>query len=404
MRTMARALAKELFGAKYESVGKSLLAAGLVFAAVSAAEVSLGIAPAILRLISAVFPVGILVQLLTGRRHRETVQGMLLLPADRRGFVFAYVGVLSAHVLVTKTLPLWALLFGVGTWRPGEVAAALAGGLAACAVTAAGYGLWRTGHLLLPILWAAGLLAMLLAAGEGVAALAAAGSAGAAAGYLWFADAYVFCPMDGGGRPVRHTGCAGSVWGYLIRDLLANKNYLVNTVGLGGFAAFLPLLLERFQGFDPFPMGLALLCLNTPLCTLLSGDPDLAQALRVLPGQGRRFCRGYCGFLSVVHGAVAVLYLVSWQVCCGGRFLAHGGMALLFAVQSAVLSVCLEWKYPLRGWKTESDLWHHPRKYLVPLLLLLLAGLVTAWPPGLWGWAALLGVQCGLLGRAAGRE
>ena len=40
----------------------------------------------------------------------------------------------------------------------------------------------------------------------------------------------------------------------------------------------------------------------------------------------------------------------------------------------AVLSVMLEWFFPVRGWKIESDLWHHPRKYVVPGIMLMLAG------------------------------
>ena len=54
--------------------------------------------------------------------------------------------------------------------------------------------------------------------------------------------------------------------------------------------------------------------------------------------------------------------------------------AVLFAMQSAVCSVLLEWFYPVRGWKIESDLWHHPRKYIVPAVMLLLAGAVGTLP------------------------
>ena len=70
---------------------------------------------------------------------------------------------------------------------------------------------------------------------------------------------------------------------------MANKSYLINTVGLCAIACFLPLLFGEFQGLNMFPIGLAILCLNTPICTLLSCDPDLEQAIRMLPGQAGRF-------------------------------------------------------------------------------------------------------------------
>lgn len=390
MKTMMRALAKQLFGPRYERAGKSLLAAGILFAALQGADLSLPISPRILCLTSAGFPAGVMAQLLAGRGHRETVEGLLVAPFARRPFIFAYVSVLSAHALVTKTLPLWAILFAAAPWRPGEVAGALLWGGTACAVTAAGYGLRRQGHRLLPLLWAGGLLTVLLVGQGPVVLAAAAGSLGAAGLCLASADAYAFCPISPAGKPTRHPGHPGSVFVYLGRYLLANRNYLVNTAGLCVLAVLLPQFFGGWEGLDRFPMGLALLCLNTPLCTLLSGDPDLADALRVLPGGGGRFCRGYCGFLFAVNGGVAALYLVSWQVLCGGSLPAQGGMVLLFALQSAILSVLLEWKHPLRGWKTESDLWHHPRKYVVPLTMLLLAMLPGIWPPLLWCWSVLL--------------
>ena len=71
--------------------------------------------------------------------------------------------------------------------------------------------------------------------------------------------------------------------------------------------------------------------------------------------------------------------------------------AILLAVQSAILSVVLEWVRPIRNWKTESDLWHHPRKYLVPLVMLLLAAFVGTWTITIWILSAVLLVECCVL-------
>ena len=112
-----------------------------------------------------------------------------------------------------------------------------------------------------------------------------------------------------------------------------------------------------------------MLCLNTPLCTLLSGSPDLEQSIRALPGQQKRFCLPYCLFLSAVNCSILSVYLCAWQIINGGIHITDAGCALLFAILNALLSVLLEWFFPIRNWKTESGLWHHPRKYIVPLLL-----------------------------------
>lgn len=55
MKTI-KALSKQLFGAKYESAGKSLLAAVILFFAVYAVELRLMIAPFILYLTSTFLP------------------------------------------------------------------------------------------------------------------------------------------------------------------------------------------------------------------------------------------------------------------------------------------------------------------------------------------------------------
>lgn len=397
MMKIVKALSKQFFGAKYESAGKSLLAAVILFVSIDTAEFQIEIAPFILYLTSTCFTAGVMWQMLTGKRHIETMQGMFMLPFDNRSFVFSYVSVLGAHILITKTLPIWALFFAAASWSAWEIMLAIFCGCMACMVTAAGYRMSRKGHIVLPILWAAGILTEILLVRQWAAVLAAAiVNLLAAVLYLTFADAYDFYSAAVSKKAVRHTGHTGSVFAYLTRYLMANKSYLINTVGLCAIACFLPLLFGEFQGLNMFPIGLALLCLNTPICTLLSCDPDLEQAIRVLPGQAGRFCRRYCLFIFVVNVFVAGIYLCSWQVIHGGIGLTHVGTVLLFALQSAILSVILEWKHPIRGWKTESDLWHHPRKYLVPLGMLLMATFVGTYMPILWVWFIALLIECGV--------
>ena len=398
MKNTIKALSKQFFGAKYESARKSLLAAVILFIAVYAAEFRVEIAPFILYLTSTFFTAGIMWQMLTGRRHMEIMQGMFMLPFDNRSFVFSYVLVLGAHTLITKTLLIWALFFVVASWSAGEITLAVLCGCMACAVTAAGYRMCRKGLAVLPILWAAGILAVIVLVRQWAAVLAVSmTSLAVAALYLAFADAYDFYSAAVAKRTVRHKGRVGSVFVYLTRYLMANKSYLINTVGLCAIACFLPLLFGEFQGLNMFPIGLAILCLNTPICTLLSCDPDLEQAIRMLPGQAGRFCRKYCLFIFAVNSIVASIYLCSWQIVNGGLNFVHVGTLLIFALQSAILSVILEWKHPIHDWKTESDLWHHPRKYLVPLIMLLVAAFVGTWTLALWICAAVLLMECCVL-------
>ena len=146
MRNTIEAFSKQFFGAKYEGARKSLLAAVILFIAVHATGFQVAIAPFVLYLTSTFFPAGVMWQALTGRRHMETMQGMFMLPFDNHGFVFAYVLVLGAHTLITKTLPVWALFFAVASWSAEEIAIAVLCGCMACAATAAGYRMCRKSH------------------------------------------------------------------------------------------------------------------------------------------------------------------------------------------------------------------------------------------------------------------
>ncbi len=69
-------------------------------------------------------------------------------------------------------------------------------------------------------------------------------------------------------------------------------------------------------------------------------------------------------------------------------------VASLIDLQSALLSVLLEWLHPLRNWKIENDLWHHPRKYIVPFIMMLIAGLIGMWPAGIWVLLCVVLAEC----------
>lgn len=191
-------------------------------------------------------------------------------------------------------------------------------------------------------------------------------------------DAYSFYLSDSRNQQAVKSSGHGFVWRYLFRYLMSHKNYLVNTVVMWGVGCVLPVFLGQMDGLSVMPIGFAILSLNTPICILLSCDPALEQAVRFLPGQKRLFCIPYCLFIFLCNMTADVIFLCSWQIQIGGVSGAMVLTAVFFALQSAVGSVMLEWFCPIRGWKIENDLWHHPRKYIVPAAMLLIAGLLMS--------------------------
>lgn len=76
-----------------------------------------------------------------------------------------------------------------------------------------------------------------------------------------------------------------------------------------------------------------------------------------------------------VAAAPSVLWLTAGVFTAGAM-----RQALCSRRSAAIAQGLLEWGFPLRGWKLEADLWHHPRKYAVPLVLLAAAALLGAQP------------------------
>lgn len=379
-------LLKQLFGAKYEGIVKSLIACLILFLAAHTAGINMAIAPSIIFLTATAFSAGAMWQALHSSGNADRMAGLFMLPFTNREMTFSFVLAFAGYTLITIAFPVLALFFAVHEWSILQIAVALLCACNGCFMAAAWYTMTKKRKLMpFVVLWCVGmLLAIFFVQKVTIFALVVLASLFLSLLRLLTADAYAFYHPASAKLLTRRTKGTGSVLLYLLRYLVTNKNYLMNTAGLCVVGGILPMILGQFEGLNVMPLGFAILCLNTPICILLSCDPGLEQAVRVLPGQAGRFCIRYSFFIFSVNMAVSSVYLAVWQIKHGGV----GGMdimaAVLIALQSAFLSVLLEWFHPIRNWKIESDLWHHPRKYAVPLIMLLIAGLIGMWPVGIW--------------------
>ena len=392
MKMTGKAFSRKLFGAKYERLPRTLLVDLIVFWGLYIAGFRVQVAPSVRILMISAFTAGVMWQALSSKDTAAELRHMLMLPYDRREFVFSYVAALGAYAVLTKAGLLLAVLLAVSAWEPMEVLGMTVCMIHAVLMAAAVYSLRK--YWFGAGLWAAVMAAVILLFGSKpwlVPLLLVNGLF--AALVLGRAEGYDFYQWESGKSHVIKQRKNASLWRYFFRYLGCHKNYLLNTVVMWCVAVVLPNFLGEIAGLSVMPVGFAVLSLNTPVCILLSCDHDLEQAVRFLPGQKKAFCIPYCLFLFLCNMAADVIFLCSWQIQRGGvtAFMATG--AVFFALQSAVLSVLLEWFYPIRGWKIESDLWHHPRKYVVPAVMLLLAGAVSARPALLPGLLCLLAVE-----------
>ena len=396
MKMTGKAFAKKLFGAKYERLPRTLFMDMIVFWGLYIAGFQVQIASFVRILMISAFTAGVMWQALSSKDNAVELTAMLMLPHQRREFVFSYVGMLGAYTVLTKTGLLFAVLLAVSAWKPVELVGMILCMIHAVLMAAAVYSVrkyWYVGGL-----WAAVIVAAILLLGSRTWFYLLIHVNGLfAVLILWRTDEYVFYQKESKKSHAVRQRKRASLWRYFFRYLSCHKNYLLNTAVMWCVALVLPCFLKEMAGLSVIPVGFAILSLNTPICILLSCDPDLEQAVRFLPRQKQRFCIPYCLFIFLCNMAADVIFLLSWQIQNSGITVLMIAGAVFFALQSAVLSMLLEWFYPIRGWKIESDLWHHPRKYVVPVAMLLLAGAASAWLVLLYVLLVLLAVEIAIL-------
>ncbi len=373
MKMISKAFGKNLFGADYEKLTKSVCIWPIVFLGLRMAGLKVQIAPFMGYLMISAFTAGVMWQALSSKNGAGSMQNMFMLPLGRQEFVFSYTAMLGVYTVFTKTAALMSVLFAVSAWNLREILIAILCAVHAVFMTAAVFSVrkyWYAGCF-----WAAAVTVTILFLGKKawfVPFLIANGILSVM--ILRNADGYSFYLQEGKNGYAVKGHKHHSVWRYLLRYLMCHKNYLANTAIMWGMACVLPLFFKQTEGLSGVPIGFAMLSFNTPLSILLSCAPALEQAVRLLPDQKRAFCIPYCLFLFTCNLTANMLFLCSWQIQNGGVTVLVILTAVFFAMQSAVGSVLLEWFCPVREWKIESDLWHHPRKYIVPVVMFFLAG------------------------------
>lgn len=380
MKITFKAISKKLFGAKYERLLRTFFVYFILFLGLYIADFQIQIASSILNLMVSSFSAGIMWQALSSDDNRKSMQNIFMLPFEKKSLIFSYISALGIYTLLTKTVGLFAILLAVSRWSGLEILGSILCSVNAVLVTACIYPS-KNSRLVKGIPWTGAILfAIFLLKQTIFFFLIIASSCLTAVLLLSNTDAYNFYFQAETNQKViksHHHYHRYSVWRYLFRYLMTHQNYLFNIVFMWFVACILPILFEQMEHRFALPIGFAILSLNTPICILLSCDPALEQAVRFMPGQHKIFCFPYCLFIFVCNIITDIIFLCSWQI----QIDRITGLAILtaslFSLISAIGSVLLEWYFPIRRWKIESDLWHHPRKYIVPIILFLLAGIIS---------------------------
>lgn len=379
MPNMYKLLARKLLGERYSSALKALLVSVILGCGLHQTGVVLPLAQSVLIFSAICFSGIVIIQTLSSRENARCLKGLFAMPHNDRQTLWEYAAVIGAYVLCTKTSIMAALLFAFMKLSPTDIVIfflcflyALFGGMTA-------YGLFRRLPVVSGLLAAAPMLMALLLP-KGIPAVIAFAAADLVAvilfSFLHLDDFYV--QESAKLKSTAHRGKTPRllILRYIIRYLLANKNYIVSMLGIIGFGCFFAIMTEK-QGI---PMGcgfgLAFVSMNTPLTTIVSINRGLNRKLSALPDKTIRFFVPYAAVLFGCNILVYTLYLSIFSVAGGMVGIRAVLTALLFAAENAAFAALLEDRFTITKWKTEPDLWHNPRKYILPVLLVLEAGLI----------------------------
>lgn len=171
--------------------------------------------------------------------------------------------------------------------------------------------------------------------------------------------------------PTPRTG-RGAAANYFLTVLAHQSVVLVNGLAIVAFAVIFTLAVSD-QGVT-IPLAFTLVGVNSPLGTMLSGDPDLRTQF-VMLGRPHRLLIQYgltvAAYYSIVNAALVACYLSMGATNPTGLVALAVGCTLI----QAVALPTLEDRYPISG-RTQRDVWRHPRKYLVPAVILGITALV----------------------------
>ena len=165
---------------------------------------------------------------------------------------------------------------------------------------------------------------------------------------------------------------------YIVRYFLTNKNFIVSIMISLVFSCFLAKMFDSQNIEFGFGAALAMISTNTPLATIVSSNRSLKKKLDVIPNKTVGFFVPYSIMSFIIYAVSYALFIIAYAILGGTLEFKWIITAVLFSVQCAVFVSILENKYTLTKWNTEPDLWHHPRKYIIPGVLLLESMIVNS--------------------------
>ncbi len=380
---MFKLLSRKLLGEKCRSMIKSVIIAAIIGGSLSTMEVHLTIAQSILIMFAVFYSGPIVLQALSSKDNARCLKGLFVMPCNERRTLWEYAAVIGIYTLFTKTILLFALIYALAKLTVIDIVIMVLASFYSIIGAMIVYGLRKKLPLVSALVIAGGvLLAFFLP--NGILAIAGFAAADVVLLIIFsFLKLEYFRVTESNSVKVNSRRSSGSsllLPRYIIRYILSNKSYIISPLFIIAFAVYFTFT-ARQSGF-PAGVGisLGLIATNSPLSVIVSSNRNLKSKLDVLPSKTKNFFVPYAFVIFCIYLLFYAIFLAAYFLIIKSVDYKALIISPIFAAESAILIAILESRFPITTWKTEPDLLHHPRKYIVPIIIMLEATLVYFLP------------------------
>ncbi|MDU2353414.1 MAG: hypothetical protein E7D92_02315 [Anaerococcus sp.] len=159
---------------------------------------------------------------------------------------------------------------------------------------------------------------------------------------------------------------------YFLKFSMAENIYIINTVCIllmVGFAIY----------FMPAPMGIVIAsavgAVNTPLLTMFSSSEGLRDYDKMFPNSEISLRTNYRKLLSIYFVLINLFISILAYNKINSSYLLVANMIIISIIEIFV-SYWLEIKKAITNTKTQNEIWKHPRKYILPIIVFFISFLI----------------------------
>ncbi|WP_297281869.1 hypothetical protein [uncultured Anaerococcus sp.] len=159
---------------------------------------------------------------------------------------------------------------------------------------------------------------------------------------------------------------------YFLKFALAESVYVINSISLIVMIIFASLALPEAMGLV---IAFAVGAVNTPLLTMFSSSEGLRNYDKMFPDVKASLKKDYIKVLSIYFIIInAIIVLINLNKI-QPRFLLIVNMVIV-TIAEVFISYKLESDRPITNTKTQNEIWKHPRKYILPIVVFAISFIV----------------------------